>query len=141
MTARDLDIVRAVEDWLRLADDDLYLARLALRAEERNVYQLAAFRAQQCAEKAMKAYLVFKVVDFPYTHSIRALLNLCADAAPWVESLREAEDLTDYAVTPRYPRHGPVVTKEEAVRTIELATRVREVVRAGLRAEGVQLDE
>jgi HEPN domain-containing protein len=76
-------------------------------------------------------------VDFPYTHNIARLVELCAAAAAWTEVLSEAEELTPYAVTARHPGHDEVVTQEEAVRAIEIAARVRQVIKAALAREGI----
>jgi len=71
-------------------------------------------------------------VEFPYTHNIRKLLALCADLADWTAALEDAQELTVYAMTARYPGEDLVVTDEEARRTVNVAERVRTRVRAAL---------
>lgn len=62
------------------------------------------FDAQQAAEKAIKAVLVKKRVDFPYVHDIAFLLTLVEQTGVQVpDPVRGAEDLTRYAVVTRYP--------------------------------------
>jgi HEPN domain-containing protein len=97
------------------------------------------YHAQQCAEKYLKAYLVQKGVDFPYTHSISALLELCGRSALWAASLADAEDLTRFSTTARYPGIGKAVSKQEAVVALETAKRVRSAVRLALEEAGVDL--
>jgi HEPN domain-containing protein len=72
---------------------------------------------QQRAEKHLKAYSVFREVDFPYTHNILRLLELC----------------------PREEGGGAeeTVTREETLRAIEVAVRVRQAVRDALARAGV----
>lgn len=100
-------------------------------------YRLIAFHAQQCAEKYLKAYLVFKSVDFPYTHDIFRLLELCAEHGNWAETIEEAKRLTLYAITTHYPGTEDKVTRDEALNAIDLASRVRKVVRSALGDEGM----
>jgi HEPN domain-containing protein len=102
-------------------------------------YRLIAYHAQQCAEKCLKAYLVLRRVDFPYTHNIGHLLDLCSSHARWAESLRDAEELTPFAIAARYPGEGEEVSREEAIRSIELADRVRTTVREATQETGVAL--
>lgn len=65
-------------EWLRWASADLRVAKLT--ADERIAPQIAAFHAQQAAEKALKALLVQKQIDFPRTHSIGVRLVLLEQA-------------------------------------------------------------
>ena len=66
-------------------------------------YRLVAYHAQQCAEKYLKAYLVLRGIDFPYTHNLARLLELCLDQPEWARRLKAAEELTPFAITARYP--------------------------------------
>lgn len=59
--------------WLRYANADLVLARIAL--PEGATYAQLCCHAQQAAEKAIKAVLVHRLVPFPRTHSIERLLG------------------------------------------------------------------
>jgi len=56
-------------------------ARHALTLTSGCPHRLIAYHAQQCAEKYLKAYLVSAGVDFPYTHNISRLLELCEQHA------------------------------------------------------------
>jgi HEPN domain-containing protein len=101
--------------------------------------RLIAFHAQQCAEKHLKAYLVFRGVDFPFTHNLRRLLDLSTTHGAWAEQLRDAEELNPYATTARYPGEDLEVNEAEARRAVEIAERVRETVRHSLREEGFEI--
>ncbi|HET7291725.1 MAG TPA: HEPN domain-containing protein [Vicinamibacteria bacterium] len=89
------------------------------------LYDDLCFDAQQAAEKALKALLVWKQIDFPKTHSIGELLDLVRDTGvvPPVE-ITEAQGLTRHAVTGRYPRFSEDVSPEEWRQAAELAERV-----------------
>ncbi|KPK77060.1 MAG: hypothetical protein AMJ79_04505 [Phycisphaerae bacterium SM23_30] len=129
------EILKKVDEWLSFGDDDLRLARHGLRLDRECPFRLIAYHAQQCVEKHIKAYLVFHQVDFPYTHNISRLLELCDQntATNWVEELKEAEELTAFAITTRYPGQDEEVTKDEAETAVNVADRVREIVRTALR--------
>lgn len=130
------EIFYKVKQWIRYGDEDLRLARHALTLSSSCPTRLIAYHAQQCAEKYLKAYLVFHRIDFPYTHNISRLLELCAEKAEWPETISNAEELTPFAITTRYPGEDERVTKKEALRAIEIATKVRKVIRNALRQEG-----
>jgi HEPN domain-containing protein len=141
MNVLDEDIRRKVVQWLAYGDDDLRLARHGLTLSSGCPYRLIAYHAQQCAEKHLKAYLVFHRIDFPYTHNIARLVELCAERVDWAEVLREAEELTPFAITARYPGEDKAVTKREALRAIDLAALVRRAVRTALTQEDMILPE
>jgi HEPN domain-containing protein len=131
-------IHKVVKQWLEHAEEDLRLAKHAFRLLSSCPCKLIAFHAQQCAEKYLKAFLALKKVDFPYTHNISLLLEISSDHAAWAKDLREAETLTDYAVTARYPG-AEKVTKKDAELAVKTAVKVRNVVRKALKQEGLKL--
>jgi HEPN domain-containing protein len=137
----DPEIIKKVLQWLVFADEDLELASNALNNNDNGPYRLIAYHCQQCAEKYLKAYLVYHNVDFPYTHSIRRLLQLCARYATWPQSLENAKELTPYAITTRYPGEYEEVTEEEANRSISLAQQVRDCIRTELKKLGLNLQQ
>ena len=138
MKPPDALTLEKVRQWLAYADEDLRVARHGFSMPETPPCRTIAFHAQQCAEKHLKAYLVFHGVDFPFTHNVRRLLDLCAAAAAWAEQLRDAEELSPYAITARYPGEELVVSEAESRRAVEIAERVREVVRGALWEEGFE---
>jgi HEPN domain-containing protein len=140
MKTPDEGVQRKAREWVAYGDDDLRFAHmgLTLAREQRPPYHLIAYHAQQCAEKYLKAYLICLGVDFPRTHNISTLLELCSDHAEWPLTLRDAEELTDYAVASRYPGEAAEVTAQDAQRAIENAERVRTRVRAALRELGME---
>ncbi|UCE58331.1 MAG: HEPN domain-containing protein [Phycisphaerales bacterium] len=139
MTAPRDDILVKVRQWATHADDDLRVAQHTLVLPADCPYRLVAYHAQQCAEKYLKGFLVLQGVDFPYTHNIALLRELCAERAPWSEELRDAEELTPFAIAARYPGNDEPVDEAEARRAVEIAMCVRERVRKALGAEGVGL--
>ena len=137
MKRPDPPILEKVKQWLADADEDLRLARHGFSLPDTPPYRLIAYHAQQCAEKHLKAYLVFHAVDFPFTHNLVRLLELCSAQGSWAEQLRDAEELSPYAITTRYPGEDEEVSEVEARRAVEIADRVRQAVRQALRSEGL----
>ena len=100
-------------EWLAKADVDLSAGRALLSAAD--LFEVVAFHSQQAVEKALKAFLVWRQVEFPKTHDIRRLLELSASADPdMAETLAGAAELTPYGVEYRYPGEYPPVSKEAA---------------------------
>jgi HEPN domain-containing protein len=90
-------------EWLRVASDDLRLADAAL-ALEPPITGLALYHAQQAAEKALKAYLVFRGHTFPFTHNLTELARpLAALDEKLLAIVRQGLDLSDFATLYRYP--------------------------------------
>ncbi len=141
MSAHESNVTVKVMQWVSIADDDLRYARYGLGMPEHPPYRLIAYHSQQCVEKYLKAYLVMKNMDFPYTHNIALLLELCADSADWTERVKDAEELSVFAISVRYPGNDEDVSREEALRAIDSAMKVRDTVRSALRHEGLALSE
>ncbi len=99
------------ERWFRLAEQDLHAGRV-LVAEGSAALRIAAFLAQQAAEKALKAGLLASSVNAPKIHGLRQLYGLLPDEPdppiadddldmldPWVIDGRYAADLPDLGTT------------------------------------------
>jgi HEPN domain-containing protein len=93
-------------------------------------YETVSFHAQQAAEKALKGLLARHEVQFDRTHDLGDLLRLTEPSVQGLASrLRDAHDLTPFAVSSRYPG-GPVVDRDMAGRHLEEGRRVVEAVEA-----------
>ena len=116
--------------WLQSAERDFVVARLVLEAEP----SLAAFHAQQAAEKSLKAAVIAVTGDHARTHSAGAIVTelrrLDVPFDPGVEADARALDL--YYLASRYPDAvadndpGDVVPVEDAKRALERSERVRQ---------------
>ena len=109
-------------EWLNRARSDLVQARNEAPA----IYlEDLCFHAQQAAEKAIKAVMIVRGIDFPYTHDIARLLRLLdTDGQAIPEHIQRATRLTKYATVLRYPgieqpvsagAHAEAVALAEAV--------------------------
>lgn len=100
------------------------LARARLRVPQAYLEDLC-FDAQQAAEKALKAVMMSRGIDFPYTHDIARLLAvLQVDGMTLPESMLSAARLTTYAVQARYPGLDEPVEEPEYLEAVEVAEAV-----------------
>lgn len=119
---------RDVRDWLVKAEEDYETARLLVRKRKPNLSNAVCFHAQQCAEKYLKAFLVFHRIAFPKTHDLLDLLELAKRADPTLELLRpDLAYLEPYAVEFRYP--GEFATRPQAKRSARVMAHIRESLR------------
>ncbi len=132
-SGRVLYMRRATEAWLRDAQDEL---DTAVVLEEHGRYRGACLHAQQCVEKALKAWLLERGKRLPRTHDVVELLNavlaegsrpdLAMEDAVFLNSLYRGRYPTEEGLLP----HGEP-DRQDAAR----AVRVAAAVLAGVRAE------
>lgn len=120
-------------EWLRHANSDLQLARIG-HAPGVMLEELC-FHAQQATEKAIKALLVLKSVDFGKTHNIDVLLELLPPDISIPSAVEKSVALTKYAVETRYPGTYDDVTEEDYAEALKLAEVVVEWA-AGIAGSG-----
>ncbi len=128
----------AVKMWVQKAEDDLKAAKVLMRADE-PITWIICFHAQQCVEKYLKAVLVYHGREYPRTHNIPALVNLCADLDPAFGVLKQwgLRTLTKYAASLRYGEDFYLPGPMEAQSAIDKAERLRDYVRGRLIEQGL----
>jgi len=119
---RDSGRADSPERWLANARADLALARVALPPG--GLFEHLCFHAQQAVEKSIKAVLIANGIEFPFTHSIQALLDLLPPKLASAAELSNAVDLSPYAVTGRYPGESEPVTESDWRDAIHIAESV-----------------
>jgi HEPN domain-containing protein len=86
-------------DWIRFAREDLRVAEWTFSAQ---IYNQTCFHAQQCVEKALKAWLRHQGTLPPRTHQLSLLIALLPDDI--LPDLRPAIMLLDrFYIPTRYP--------------------------------------
>jgi HEPN domain-containing protein len=110
------------QEWLNRARSNLVRAQATLPS----VYlEDLCFDAQQAAEKAIKAVLIARGVDFPLVHDLARLLTLLAQSGERIpQAIADATDLTRFAVATRYPSVTEPVTTAEHRRAVAIAEAV-----------------
>jgi HEPN domain-containing protein len=102
---------------LGLARDDEFAARSLLRVPG-VADSILGFHAQQAVEKSLKAALASRGIEFPYTHDLDGLLELCRTNGLDVPlELDGVEILAPYGVHMRYGTSRSVgLDRDQALR-------------------------
>ena len=109
-------------EWLNRARANLARARVLVPG---GYLEDPCFDAQQAAEKAIKAVMIRRGIDFPYIHDLaRLLLTLEARGEPIPETIRGAARLTQYALHTRYPGLEEPVSEAEYQEAVAIAEAV-----------------
>jgi len=107
------------EEWIERAKSNLELAQTKII---RHIYyEDLCYQSQQAAEKALKGLLIYYGVEPEFTHNIEILLNKLKAFADIPENIKEAVQLTIYAVQTRYPGEYDEITKEEYEKSVKMA--------------------
>jgi len=124
----------SVERFARVAAEDLRVARSCL-AMRPAAYAMAAFHAQQAAEKHIKAWLVALGEDEPpLVHALAPLGRLLAARGGLELPHEPLEFLSRFAVAPRYGFGEPLPA--EAERAVAVAVELAVIARGALRDLG-----
>lgn len=109
--------------WIDHAEDDFNAAGKLLRGKKPSIYG-ACFHAQQCAEKYMKAILVFREQRFPMTHDL-VIINILLQQVGVDMKISDdlLELLSSYAVRARYSGETPDL--DDAKEALLIAKQVR----------------
>jgi HEPN domain-containing protein len=106
------------EAWIGRAKSSLELAQTKIIQYIH--YEDLCFQLQQAAEKALKGLLIYYGVEPEFTHNIEILLNEIKNYTEIPENIKEAAQLTNYAVQTRYPGEYDGITKEEYENSIKI---------------------
>lgn len=103
------------EHWLLIAQEDLDSAKHLFSQS----LITTLFHSQQCAEKSLKAYLVFGNRAVIKTHDLVRLVDICLDFNKQFEVLRPlAAVLTPYETAGRYPDNTFEKPNQEKIQKI-----------------------
>jgi len=114
--------------WIEKAGHDLKAAEHTMELAEEGLTDIVCFHAQQCAEKCLKALLLYRGVAFPRTHDLRLLMDLIPPEAALGVPREQVIPLNRYAVEGRYPGDWEPITVAEAQRAVETAQAIRQAV-------------
>jgi HEPN domain-containing protein len=116
------------ETWLIKSRNDLKSSRKLIEGEDA-VLDTSIYHTQQCAEKALKAYLAFKKHPVEKTHDVEYVIELCSDYNPEFENLIEdAEKLNPYSTLYRYPGVLLEPEEEDVREAIQVAEKILKFV-------------
>ena len=111
------------QEWLKRAKSNLAIAGQPKTDE---IYlEDYCFETQQAAEKALKAVLLAKGIQFRFVHDLAEFLTLLEqNGVALPDEIRAAAALTDYSVEARYPGPFEPVTEEEFREALNIAEAV-----------------
>ncbi len=106
--------MREHEHWHLIALEDLDSAKhLFLRS-----FMTTLFHAQQCAEKALKSYIILKKGSVKRTHDLIRLVEICMEIDKDFEVLRSiVAELNPYETAGRYPDNSFKKPSQEQIQT------------------------
>ena len=132
--------IAEAQRWLRYAQEDLIAAE-SLVGQRTIASRHICWLAQQAAEKALKAVLVFLQTDFPRRHDLDALRNLIPVGWQLKEEHPDLADLTEWAVEARYPGDWPDAIEEDARAAVQRARAVWQSVCRDLASHGFTTED
>jgi len=95
---------KLVQEWFNYSQNDLTSAYHLFNDLHPKQSEIACYLSQQCAEKALKGYLLFKDTEPPRIHNLVELCQICMEFdSTFSEILDACSDLTPYGVAVRYP--------------------------------------
>jgi len=107
--------IKLVQEWLKYSQNDLISAKHLFDDLYPKQTEIACYLSQQCAEKALKGYLLFRDTEPPKTHNLVELCQICMKHEnTFSEVLIACADLAPYGVAVRYPNElavDDVITK------------------------------
>lgn len=110
------------------AEHDFMAAEHAMKLAEKGLTDIVSFHCQQCAEKYLKALLLYRRIAFPKTHDLRLLLDLFPAAVSLGLRREQVIPLNRYVIEGRYPGDWEPITVTEAREAVEMAQAVRQAV-------------
>jgi HEPN domain-containing protein len=85
-------------------------------------YEDLCFQLQLAAEKALKGLLIYYEFEPEFTHNIEILLKELKNFMEIPENIKEAAQLTNYAVQTRCPGEYEKITKEEYENSVKITS-------------------
>lgn len=116
-----------LQTWLIKANEDFGAAQILFKNEMPLIVPVC-FHCQQAVEKFLKAFLVLHKVDFPKTHNIDFLLDLCIKLKPEMFLETDMLELSAFGVEIRYPGDMETPSLNETKQYIEIAKQIKEIV-------------
>lgn len=120
-------------EWFFKAQEDELSAKDILK-DKQGAASTVCFLSQQMAEKLLKGYLVYFGKRFPKIHHLDRLLKLCEGVdSDFKEIKEEAELLSAFYVTTRYPGDYPIFNFQDAEDAFRRAMKIRQFVMERIR--------
>jgi len=107
------------ESWIDRAKSSLEISKIAIN---NNVYyEDLCYQSQQAVEKGVKGLLIYYGIEPEFTHDIGILLEGLKKFINIPENIKEAINLTKYAILTRYPGEYDEITQEGYEKSVKIA--------------------
>ncbi len=126
------EIVDEVRRWVEKAENDFRNAEYVLTMKDNCPFDTVCYHCQQCAEKYLKALLVYRGVDFARTHDLVVLFNLAQKTGLLNLRVQDVQPLNRYSIEARYPGDWEPIDESEAKTAFVRVRAVRDTVRSTL---------
>lgn len=115
----------AHDAWLIKAKSDLKISHILFDVQDNSILDGTIYHVQQCAEKALKAYLVFRGAPIERTHNLVVLVRLCCNFDSSFDALKfNAITLNPYSSQFRYPDIISLPTREDVDEAIKISEKI-----------------
>jgi HEPN domain-containing protein len=120
---------KQVEDWVLLADKDLYAAEIIIK-DDYPLTNIVAFHCQQAIEKYLKAYLIEKDVSLIKTHDLIKLNDMTKEIKDLGIDEEKLTIINEVYIESRYPGElgllpDGIPTDEQAEEFIEYTKKIK----------------
>lgn len=117
-----------VKLWLIKAFEDYISIKILLDSPQMEyTTSIICFHSQQMVEKLIKAFLTYHNIQFPRTHLLETLRQLCLELDEEFQKLN-FKNLSIYAVEVRYPDEFDIPSIEEANKCVEIALQIKDFI-------------
>ncbi len=107
-----MDKSKEFQEWVDYAEKDLLASEILSKSYPKPL-EIICFHCQQCAEKYLKAYLVFNGIEFEKSHNLILLNSICSKIENSFKNiLNECIRLNIFSVTSRYPSNIEINEKD-----------------------------
>jgi len=116
--------IEEVREWFRLADNDLYSAKILDEAVHKP-YEVICYLCTQAVEKYLKGFLVYNDIIPQKTHDLVFLCNLCVEKNNNFQSVKILCEFLNRFTAIRYP-HRYEIAGDDVDFSIKAVEKVRE---------------
>ncbi len=111
------------KEWLQKAQNDMKAAEILY--QEKGPSDTLCFHCHQAVEKYLKGFLVFNHKEFPKTHDLVFLINLCEEVDKDLKKIKKkAAILNRYYIESRYPPEIRVYSRKECQKVFGIAQKL-----------------
>jgi HEPN domain-containing protein len=100
-----MNVIDIVTEWFRFSNNDLLVAKQCYENFNPKQTEISCYHCQQCAEKALKGFLISKgISELPKIHNLEILCNDCKKFDNEFNKIYDfCSKLTPFASIARYP--------------------------------------